>query len=105
MKTFCPFLKKRLPGVGSEPGSSQFHLFSHFHHFTADPQRLKKRFVVYDLQYLSIKLTPDLITSSQHKRPTYDTIPYFGIWQVTNFLTLTCLRGAKQIDQLFMSHM
>jgi hypothetical protein len=24
------FLKKRLPGVGSEPGSSQFHLFSHF---------------------------------------------------------------------------
>jgi hypothetical protein len=27
---------KRLPGVGSEPGSSQFHLFSHFHHFTAE---------------------------------------------------------------------
>jgi hypothetical protein len=26
--------------VGSEPGSSQFHLFSHFHHFTAEPQRL-----------------------------------------------------------------
>jgi hypothetical protein len=30
---------KRLPRVGSEPGSSQFHLFSHFHHFTAEPQR------------------------------------------------------------------
>jgi hypothetical protein len=27
--------------VGSEPGSSHFHLFSHFHHFTAEPQRLK----------------------------------------------------------------
>jgi hypothetical protein len=24
------FLKKRLPGVGSEPGSSRIHLFSHF---------------------------------------------------------------------------
>jgi hypothetical protein len=34
------FFKKRLPGVGSEPGSSWFHLFSHFHHFTAEPQRL-----------------------------------------------------------------
>jgi hypothetical protein len=32
--------KKRLPGVGSEPGSSQFHLFSHFHPFAAEPQRL-----------------------------------------------------------------
>jgi hypothetical protein len=32
--------KKRLPGVGSEPGASGFHLFSHFHHFTAEPQRL-----------------------------------------------------------------
>jgi hypothetical protein len=27
------FSKKRLPGVGSKPGSSRFHLFSHFHHF------------------------------------------------------------------------
>jgi hypothetical protein len=27
------FKKKRLPGVGSEPGASRFHLFSHFHHF------------------------------------------------------------------------
>jgi hypothetical protein len=26
--------------VGSKPGSSQFHVFSHFHHFTAEPQRL-----------------------------------------------------------------
>jgi hypothetical protein len=26
--------------VGSKPGSSRFHLFSHFHHFTAEPQRL-----------------------------------------------------------------
>jgi hypothetical protein len=31
-----------LPGVGSEPGSSRFHLISHFHHFTAEPQRLPK---------------------------------------------------------------
>jgi hypothetical protein len=29
-----------LPWEGSEPGSSRFHLFSHFHHFTAEPQRL-----------------------------------------------------------------
>jgi hypothetical protein len=36
---FSYFLQ-RLPGVGSEPGSSQFHLFSHFHHITAEPQRL-----------------------------------------------------------------
>jgi hypothetical protein len=34
---------KRLPGVGSEPGASQFHLFSHFHHFTAEPQRLPSK--------------------------------------------------------------
>jgi hypothetical protein len=34
------FFKRGCPGVGSEPGSSQFHLFSHFHHFTAEPQRL-----------------------------------------------------------------
>jgi hypothetical protein len=26
--------------VGSEPGASQFHLFFHFLHFTAEPQRL-----------------------------------------------------------------
>jgi hypothetical protein len=31
---------KRLSGVGSEPVSSQFHWFSHFHHITAEPQRL-----------------------------------------------------------------
>jgi hypothetical protein len=37
------FIKKRLPGVGSEPRSSQFHLFSHFHHFTAEPQRLPRK--------------------------------------------------------------
>jgi hypothetical protein len=35
------FKKKRLPGgVGSKPGSSRFHLFYHFHHLTAEPQRL-----------------------------------------------------------------
>jgi hypothetical protein len=34
------YFLKRLPGVGSEPGSSQFHLFSNFHHLTAEPQRL-----------------------------------------------------------------
>jgi hypothetical protein len=34
------FFLKRLPGVGSEPGSSQFNLFSYVHHFTAEPQRL-----------------------------------------------------------------
>jgi hypothetical protein len=37
---FRIFFIKRLPGVGSEPGSSQFHLFSHFHHFNAELQRL-----------------------------------------------------------------
>jgi hypothetical protein len=26
--------------VGSKPGSSPFHLIFHFHHFTAEPQRL-----------------------------------------------------------------
>jgi hypothetical protein len=26
--------------VGSKPGSSRFHFFSHFHHLTAEPQRL-----------------------------------------------------------------
>jgi hypothetical protein len=34
---------KRLPGVGSEPGSSQFHLLYHCHHFTAEPQRLPSK--------------------------------------------------------------
>jgi hypothetical protein len=34
------FSLKRLPGVGSEPMASQFNSFSHFHHFTAEPQRL-----------------------------------------------------------------
>jgi hypothetical protein len=28
--------------VGSKPGASQFHLFSHFHHSTAEPQRLPR---------------------------------------------------------------
>jgi hypothetical protein len=37
---FPTHIKKRLPGVGSEPGSSRINLFSHFHHFTAEPQRL-----------------------------------------------------------------
>jgi hypothetical protein len=41
--SFIGHFLERLPGVvGSKPGSSRFHLFSisHFHHFTADPQRL-----------------------------------------------------------------
>jgi hypothetical protein len=33
------FYKEVARGVGSEPGASQFHLFSHFHHFTAELQR------------------------------------------------------------------
>jgi hypothetical protein len=38
---FLKYFLKRLPGVvGSKPGSSRFFLFSHFHHFTAEPQRL-----------------------------------------------------------------
>jgi hypothetical protein len=41
---FFSLVKKRLPRVGSEPGSSQFHLFSHFHHFTAEPQWLPSNF-------------------------------------------------------------
>jgi hypothetical protein len=45
---------KRFPGVGSKPGSSQFHLFSHFHHFTAEPQRLPESIenFVLSLQHL-----------------------------------------------------
>jgi hypothetical protein len=38
---------KRLPGVGSEPGSSGFHLFSHFHHLTAEPQRLPQAIALW----------------------------------------------------------
>jgi hypothetical protein len=34
------YFLKRLPGVGSELGASRFYLFSHFHHFTAEPQWL-----------------------------------------------------------------
>jgi hypothetical protein len=30
-------------GVGSEPGSSRYHLFSHFLGFTAEPQRLPRK--------------------------------------------------------------
>jgi hypothetical protein len=41
------FLKKRLPGVGSKPGSSRFYLFSHFHHFTVEPQRLPIYFIPF----------------------------------------------------------
>jgi hypothetical protein len=37
--SFNIFLK-RLPGVGSEPGSSHFIYIFIFHHFTAEPQRL-----------------------------------------------------------------
>jgi hypothetical protein len=31
--------------VGSEPGFSWFNLFSHFHHFTAEPQRLPQSYI------------------------------------------------------------
>jgi hypothetical protein len=41
------FFLKRLPGVGSEPGSSRIHLFRHFHHFTAEPQRLPESPIFY----------------------------------------------------------
>jgi hypothetical protein len=41
----CTFFKKMLPGAGSEPGSSRFGLFSHFHHLTAEPQRLPRLYV------------------------------------------------------------
>jgi hypothetical protein len=30
--------------VGSKPGTSRFQLFSHFHHFTAEPQTLVAAF-------------------------------------------------------------
>jgi hypothetical protein len=33
--------------VGSEPGASRFHLFYHFHHFTAEPQRLPSSAIFY----------------------------------------------------------
>jgi hypothetical protein len=36
------YIKKEVSRVGSKPGSSQLHLFSHFHHFTAEPQRLPR---------------------------------------------------------------
>jgi hypothetical protein len=42
-----------LPRVGSEPGSSQFHLFLHFHHFTAESQRLPFH---RNLNFRSLKL-------------------------------------------------
>jgi hypothetical protein len=36
------FLKKEVArGGGGERGSSWYNLFSHFHHFTAEPQRLR----------------------------------------------------------------
>jgi hypothetical protein len=31
--------------VGSKPGSSRFNLFSHFHHFTAEPQKPRYSYV------------------------------------------------------------
>jgi hypothetical protein len=34
------YFLKEVFRVGSKPGSSRFNLFSHFHHFTAEPQRL-----------------------------------------------------------------
>jgi hypothetical protein len=45
--------KKRLPGVGSEPGASRFHFFSHFHHFTAEPQRLQ---IIRFLEFPSLRV-------------------------------------------------
>jgi hypothetical protein len=38
--------------VGSEHGSSQCNLFSHFHHFTAEPQRLPNSDIFWPLKYL-----------------------------------------------------
>jgi hypothetical protein len=48
VKIYNTFLKKRFPGVGSEPRYSQFHLFSHFHHFTTEPQRLPKYIILFE---------------------------------------------------------
>jgi hypothetical protein len=39
---FDAFFKEVARGEGREPGSTQFNLFSHFHHFTAEPQRLPR---------------------------------------------------------------
>jgi hypothetical protein len=40
--------------VGREPGSSQFHFFSHFHHSTTEPQRLPMD-TFLSLQFLSLQ--------------------------------------------------
>jgi hypothetical protein len=55
---------KRLPGVGSEPGSSRFHLLSHFHHFTAEPQRLPMDLQLHLTPY---DIPPQGLGDSQHK--------------------------------------
>jgi hypothetical protein len=54
------FFKKRLSGVGSKPGSSRFHLFSHFHHFTAEPQRLTP---TMNLPFFTRKIVRFLVNS------------------------------------------
>jgi hypothetical protein len=43
--------------VGSEPGSSQIHLFAHLHHFTAEPQQLpyQKNFLLCT-EYLTLNI-------------------------------------------------
>jgi hypothetical protein len=46
---FFSFFLKEVARVGSKPGSSRFHLFSHFHHFTTEPQRLPNQLNNFEL--------------------------------------------------------
>jgi hypothetical protein len=61
MYRYLLFFKKRLPGVGSQPGASQLHLFTLFHHFTAEPQRLSKEHALYT-GTLDSRLRQDMCT-------------------------------------------
>jgi hypothetical protein len=56
--------------VGIEPGSSRFHLFSHFRHLTAEPQRLPN-FSDFDLAFaamyynsISVVIIPSMYITS-----------------------------------------
>jgi hypothetical protein len=83
------FKKKRLPGVGCEPGSSQFHLISHFSPLyrwdTAAPHDKIR------LQNFSTQLV--CLTLEWTKHFDYFLWPFLknGVWPVVGGLHTTCL--------------
>jgi hypothetical protein len=62
--------------VGSEPRASGFQLFSSFHHFTAEPQRLPSTIVSYDARAVKIYSSTSTLVRFENKNIVFFNVKH-----------------------------